>query len=218
MKERPILFSGAMVRAVLDGTKTQTRRVVKPQPTGFVGGPGVTLRDGSPAPLIPIDEDSGDYGREIHCPHGQPGDRLWVREAWRVIDAADCFAPRELTAAHRLWFEADGPHDPPAGRYRPGMFMPRWASRINLDVTGVRVEQLQDISEADAMAEGIFPHVRGGWHWLQHNSSNLDDWNQFGYKTARIAYLALWEAINGPGSAEANPWVWAINFQRVAPC
>lgn len=218
MKERPILFSGAMVRAVLDGTKTQTRRVVKPQPTGFVGGPGVTLRDGSPAPLIPIDEDSGDYGREIHCPHGQPGDRLWVREAWRVIDAADCFAPRELTAAHRLWFEADGPHDPPAGRYRPGMFMPRWASRINLDVTGVRVERLQDISEADAMAEGIFPHVRGGWHWLQHNSSNLDDWNQFGYKTARIAYLALWEAINGPGSAEANPWVWAINFQRVAPC
>ncbi len=207
MKERPILFSGAMVRAVLDGTKTQTRRVVKPQPTGFVGGPGVTLRDGSPAPLIPIDEDSGDYGREIHCPHGQPGDRLWVREAWRVIDAADCFAPRELTAAHRLWFEADGPHDPPAGRYRPGMFMPRWASRINLDVTGVRVEQLQDISEADAMAEGIFPHVRGGWHWLQHNSSNLDDWNQFGYKTARIAYLALWEAINSPGSAEANPWV-----------
>lgn len=93
--------------------------------------------------------------------------------------------------------------------------MPRWASRITLEITSVRVERLQDISEADAKAEGIFPHVRGGWHWLKHDSGNPNDWNQFGYKTAALAFQALWESINGPDSWAANPWVWAIEFRRV---
>lgn len=99
--------------------------------------------------------------------------------------------------------------------WRPSIFMPRWASRILLEVTEVRVERLQDISEADAKAEGIIPHVRGGWHWREHNPSDLDDWDQFGFKTARDAYGALWESINGPGSWEANPWVWAVSFRRL---
>ena len=109
MKERPILFSGPLVRALLAGTKTQTRRVVKPQPTGFVGGPGVTLCDSSPAPLVPMNDFAGTCGQEIICPYGQPGDRLWVRETWKhieggnVYDAAggvmDSFEPETLYRA-----------------------------------------------------------------------------------------------------------------------
>lgn len=191
MTERPILFSAPMVRAILAGTKTQTRRVVKLKPDYME----TFLR-------LP--------NKMACCPYGQPGGRLWVREAWRVIDLADCFAPRELTAAHRIWYEADGPHEPPAGRYRPGMFMPRWASRITLKITGMRVERLQDITADDAMAEGIVRLPDGGY------AADTDGRHYHG-ASAWYSYGSLWEAINGPGSWEANPWVWVIDFNRVTP-
>lgn len=208
MTDRPILFSGPMVRAILDGSKTQTRRVVKWRELnaglnlGFSG-----LRAERTALGWVLESDTRD-SREWRCkptpsPYGQPCDRLWVREAWRVIDVADCFAPRQITAAHRIWFEADAPHDGPVGRYRPGMFMPRWASRITLEVTEVRVERLQDISEADAMAEGSF-----GWAGEQDTPAR-------DLPEARLVYRQLWESINGPGSWDANPWVWVVEFRRL---
>jgi hypothetical protein len=195
MKERPILFSAPMVRAILDGSKTQTRRAAKPQPLWIA------------EPSIPFKTPDADPKGIIHCPHGQPGDQLWVREAWRTVTEADSLPPRDLTAAHRIWFEADAPHQPGFGKLRPSMFMPRWASRITLEITGVRVERLQDISEADAQAEGVTPTP-----WPDDSSRHID-WPLGPF---RNSFYLLWESINGPGSWEANPWVWVIEFKQIA--
>jgi hypothetical protein len=231
MKERPILFSAPMVRALLAGTKTQTRRVVKPQPEqGCIGhfGPG--------NPFIRGERDA------TRCPYGQPGDRLYVREAWRTGSDLDAFSGSEIAekcvdAGYRkpwapLQFEADGqrynwehtstpPHDgpPQPGRYRHARFMPRWASRILLEVTAVRVERLQDISEPDAKAEGITtiwpdgPRDDGG---PNHFTVGVDPGHLNG-PTAATVYRMLWELINGEGSWDANPWVWVVEFKRVTP-
>lgn len=194
MKERPIIFSAPMVRAILAGAKSQTRRVVKLKPWQQIE----ERDDGAPWPWMYDDDRADDHW--LPCPYGQAGDRLWVREAWRVIDLADVFAPREITAASRIWFEADGPHGLPAGRYRHARFMPRWASRVTLEVTGVRVERLQDISEADAVAEGV----------------DAARYLGFGLDRAHArAYSDLWESLHGPGSWDANPWVWVVAFGRI---
>jgi len=177
MKERPILFSGAMIRAILAGQKTQTRRVVKPQAIA------------SPIP-------SSKTGR-VHCPYGKPGDRLWVREAWRTVAESNDLTPRDLTAAHRFWYEADAPHQLGYGKLRPSIHMPRIASRILLEVVSVRVERLQDISEADAEAEGI----------TTTECLECDGWAN--------AYSRLWDSIYGEGSWAANPWVWVVEFKRI---
>lgn len=195
-KERPILFSGPMVRALLAGTKTQTRRVVKPQPTEFVGGPGVKLADGSPAPLVPLDDTVEPYGSEIRCPYGLPGDRLWVRESWSPTNQL----------SHGVLYRADFT-SPEVGRWKPSIHMPRWASRILLDVTGVRVERLQDISEADARAEGAkeCDPVSGREVLLAGPSQR---------GSFVLHYRDIWEQINGAGSWDANPWVWVVEFAR----
>jgi hypothetical protein len=172
-----------MVRALLDGSKTQTRRVVKPQHLKFF--------DQSAADML------GTWSNRP-MPYGQPGDRLWVREAWRTYRGNDKTLPRDLTTAHKIWFEADGKApNLAAGKLRPGMFMPRWASRITLEITGVRVERLQDISESDALAEGV------------KNSLHLP-----GGRFAKENYEHLWWTIHGDGSWEANPWVWVIEFKK----
>lgn len=201
--ERPILFSAPMVRALLDGIKTQTRRIMKPQ-----------LAYGAVAGLfnswyLPRGDGGGilyPNGKEkilSACPYGQTSDRLWVREAWRTVEEANSLAPRNLNAAHRLWFEADTPHQPGFGKLRPSMFMPRWASRITLEITGVRIERLQRISAADAIAEGVnvHPDHRG------KPSTSI-------YSPVQ-AYRDLWERINGPDSWDENPWVWVIEFRRL---
>lgn len=187
-KSRPILLSGELVPPTLADLKLQTRRLVTGtalewlQPgnftPGFVAHPGNRL-----------------------CRYGQPGDTLWVREAWRTVAAADPLPPRDLTPAHRIWYEADAPHQPGAGKLRPSMFMPRWASRITLLLKAVRVERLNEISEADAIAEGC------GWNTYQ---------DQHGERMAPIeGFAALWERINGPGSWDLNPWVWVLSYERV---
>ena len=226
MKERPILFSAPMVRALLAGSKTQTRRVVKPQPTGFVGGPGVTLCDRSPAPLVPMNDFAGTCGQEIICPYGQPGDRLWVRETWQgpLLQEFELDADADWHYASHIHqyqnsehceYAADGGPKPEytdaddvmRQGWRPSIHMPRWASRITLEVTGVRVERLQDICFAAAAAEG-----------LHYTSERLDRWSADGvswHGTPQQAYRALWEQINGPGSWEENPWVWVVKFNRV---
>ncbi len=184
MKERPILFSAPMVRALLDGSKTQTRRVVKPTPE-WIGQSGVLSyrgRVGLPHAL---------------CPYGQPGDRLWVRETHMDLGAcylyrADAEAEQEraIVAPRQLW--------------RPAIHMPRAASRITLEITGVRVERLQDISEDDALAEGCSSTA------IVH-----EDGEDYTGHYASEEYQVLWESINGPGSWDANPWVWVVEFKRL---
>lgn len=198
MKTRPIPFSGPMVRAVLDGSKTQTRRIVKPWQAP-------STPNGKPRP-VPADlaylSDFTCY--RTTCPYGAPGDQLWVREAWRTDPRFDHLPPSKIRRDAPVQYEAGPYPDVLGGRLRPGMFMPRWAPRITLEVTGVRVERLQACSEGDALAEGIT--LEGG---MFRNGSDVE------FDTARDAYAALWESINGPGSWDANPWVWVVEFRRV---
>ncbi|WP_112198255.1 hypothetical protein [Rahnella sp. NRRL B-41462] len=192
MKERPILFNAEMVKAILSGRKTQTRRVMKPQPSSGVRK-SVLVKSGT--------EDG--HGREHVCPLGQPGDQLWVREAFATL-ACGSYEPEKpsLTgtyqevrylATDRL---ADCDADVRGYNWRPSIHMPRWASRIDLLITGVRVERLNDISNEDIRAEGAA---------------------QFGCTSHRVNFQTLWESIYGEGSWDANPWVWVIEFKRVAP-
>ena len=193
MKERPILFSAPMVRALLDGSKTQTRRVVKPQPVydgRFAGGWKLKGKKGHEAatcsPLI----------AEV-CPYGQPGDRLWVRESFAHIYRDNSSPERRSFEDVAYMADGRGIDIGAYGSWKPSIHMPRWASRITLEVTSVRVERLQDISRGEAMAEGCpFPNMAQGKDPCQ--------W-----------YGKLWEQINGPDSWEANPWVWVIEFKRI---
>jgi hypothetical protein len=224
VKERPIPFNGPMVRAVLAGTKTQTRRLVKPQPFAdpngngwqWHGGPRL-VRAGFGAPYLHTSLASMVAGMLKAAPYA-PGDRLYVREAWAVW--FDCYVKdRDEPTFYREEFER-WPEDAlrPA-RCRPSIHMPRWRSRINLDVVSVRVERLQEISETDAWAEGcirgdaddvggFFPAeepipARGG------GSLGVRGWD-----CALDWYADLWESINGAGSWDANPWVWVVEFRR----
>lgn len=204
MKERPILFSAPMVRALLAGSKTQTRRVLK-QATGLSlsvcmdeAAPGVAalswLHGDGPG------HDVHEHIERVRCPYGQPGDRLWVREAWGLWQQ-----PFDHES-HDVVYRADVDRPEPK-RWRPSIHMPRWASRILLEVTDVRVERLQDISEADAIAEGIVPFGDGGF-------VSDDDGRCYG-ATARQSYAYLWESINGADSWAANPWAWVVSFRNV---
>ncbi len=190
IKERPILFSAPMVRALMAGNKTQTRRIVKPQPdhdaiitVGEIG----TSRG---AAYIHYQMEGGITTR-LPCPYGQPGDRLWVRETHLPKASATIYR------ADFSEFEAAGLGGMYGG-WKPSIFCKREHSRITLEITGVRVERLQDISEADAMAEGI---------------TGAELFCAQGY--APKAYRKLWESISGPGSWDANPWVWVIKFKMV---
>lgn len=189
MKERPILFSGPMVRAILDGSKTQTRRIFK----------GTTEHKGPYNPAY-MEAHQQANGWGSICPYGTPGDRLWVRETWAVQHEYDAAAPSEIGASAQWHYAAT--EDLGGLRKRPSIFLPRRGSRILLEITDVRVQRLQEISEEDARAEGAIGAL---------NDSIGDNW------CAREAFAALWESINGTGSWDANPWVWAITFQRLEP-
>ena len=186
MKERPILFSGAMVRAILEDRKTQTRRVVKP-PRGWAEYSHCDpfamprLRGGGT-------ECTAESVYDKSAPYGQPGDRLWVRETWQC---GDYFIRHpQIDQVRYRATDAELLH------WRPSIHMPRWASRIQLEITGVRVERLQDISEADAISEGVYSDPAA---------------------PARDGFMGLWDSINvsrGFGWA-ANPWVWVVSFRRI---
>lgn len=186
MRERPILFSGAMVRAILNGRKNQTRRVVRP--------------DGDPT-------DSA-----LRCPYGAPGDRLWVRETWAVGRVFDRTRPAEIPTVERdvpVWWRADGfaEESDNRGRWRPSIHMPRWASRITLDIVSVRVERLQAITEADAFAEGVEANPYVMCDGTTDEAMSI---------SARDNFRALWDSINGKRlgcSWGANPWVWVVEFR-----
>lgn len=237
MKERPILFSGPMVRALLDGSKTQTRRIAKLphnnplgtwEPTTFGGPDGGRTAGGETLPL-----QGGIWhtrtGDSLMCPHGQPGDRLWVRETFclesnsmtdddggpphndgrpvKRFGDEDCYWSQPHYKASdpepELWYED---MDGPGCRWTPSIHMPRWVSRITLEVTGVRVERLQDISVADAIAEGIEVEPRPGEPrgMLHGHPVPLYQW--------------LWNTLNADRGYgwDINPWVWVVEFKRSA--
>ena len=230
MKERPIIFSGDMVRAILDGRKTQTRRIVKP----------ARERSGSGCELAPCEIageiNSGDY---TLCPYGKPGDRLWVRETWRPhapemcgIDnssinyrADDYHWLLQTKEEADLWLEARRPEEQwpqmLVPKWRPSIHMPRWASRLALEVTGVRVERVQDISDSDATAEGLQIFNEDGNLYYSGLESDPETWftnlAAWHCDDPIAAYRDLWERINGPGSWERNDWVWVVEFKVINP-
>lgn len=205
MKERPILFSGPMVQAILEGRKTQTRRIIKNQ--NLVGAPShgfnaYEVEDIDGHRFWGFSSDDEDW----ECPFGQPGDRLWVRETWAHDGAIDdvragiedimgpsiCLGP---------YYGADYQEDIGL-RWKPSIHMPRWASRITLEIVSVRVERLQEISEEDAIAEGV----------------NLGG-SSMGHKfTAKEHFEGLWQSIYTKEGQTWNdhPWVWVVEFKRIA--
>ncbi|MGF6549349.1 hypothetical protein [Paraburkholderia youngii] len=214
MKERPILFSGPMVRALLDGSKTQTRRIVKPQPDfetarDALGGEtrsATVVYDGAMGGIgLKRGNAIGYVFPNIHCPYGKPGDRLWVRETFAHMHRGN--AAPETRHDDDVVYKADGftPDEYVYGSWKPSIHIPRWASRITLEVTGVRVERLQDISEADARAEGV----------------TIEDHHMNGYCAGETrppsicAFRELWGSIHGAESWTANPWVWVVRLKRV---
>lgn len=239
-------FSPAMVSQI--PRKTQTRRVVTPQPPSpeavrAKAGDGyhwLAPQSGIPhwRPVGPVWAVRDLMGREpgLRCPYGQPGDRLWVREPWRVGVCADGFSPRELDPRTwkvdngGLWYDATEtePKHPISerGRYRHARFMPRWASRITLELTAVRVERLHEISEEDVLAEGLRKLSKdGGRTWkfgladrdgLPGNDDHGWHWREWEV-SALAAYRKLWMQINGLASWDANPWVWVLEFGLVTP-
>jgi hypothetical protein len=230
MKERPILFSGSMVRAILEGRKSQTRRVVKPQPLHgefAVCKYHKTLVD-KKGNTYPSDEDrfgicdvDGEWS--IECPYGSAGARLWVRETARATateEGIDCIHYMADDHCRAIMVSEYGPwrkmraYGGGHARAVPSIHMPRWASRITLEITGVRVERLNDISEEDAIAEGIESRLVSpdsmtyDVMYKNYLTGNFDQVEQGSYQS-------LWEMINGTDSRVSNPYVWVIEFKRV---
>nr|WP_322112541.1 hypothetical protein [Enterobacter kobei] len=217
MKERGMIFNGAMVRAILDGRKMQTRRPVNPQPE-LTSGSGFSWKGwvyGSGS----SDRETNKNFAHVACPFGKPGDRIWVRETFSVVPDHD-----EPAGCSAVLYAADG--EGPYRKWTPSIHMPRWASRILLEITGVRVERLQNISDADCIAEGIIPvpKDRDDDHqfWRDYHLSGD---GTFCVHSPRESFESLWKSVRGksfeqeedtgPGSWHANPWVWAIKFKRV---
>lgn len=195
MKERPIMFKAAMVRAILENRKTQTRRLVKFTDSGRVKRPGSSLN-------WHIEDPNAAFA----CPYGMAWDRLWVRETF--ADTTDLHVDDPgwvYRATDPDWSTMEG------FKWRPSIFMPRAASRLNLGITGVRVERLNQISDEDAMAEGIRCYTAGDILAYAVSPDSRDD----AEATARMAFRALWQSINGADSWDANPWVWVVNFERL---
>lgn len=232
VKERPIIFSGEMVKAILDGKKTMTRRVVK---SGFIG-------QYEHAHIINQSSDKSREGKAyfydkpvgsmvlssqlVSNPYGNIGDRLWVRETHHVVGGIADYEIEEIKQGLHdikkfVSYKADGYGNPCDGGWTTPMFMPRWASRILLEIIDIRVERLQDISEADALKEGIrnynfemedSPDTYVGYTHLQK-----DDGKSTLYKTPAIAFERLWDTLNAKKGYpwSSNPWVWAIEFKVI---
>ncbi len=227
MKARPILFSAPMVQALLTGRKTQTRRIVKPQPASgcyyAMNGAGNAalhlIENGTPEKYcVPVKANSTSH--ILYCPFGEVGDLLWVRETFCLEDTCEyheyAVAPKDrpfltwknydngeyFTIPHYRATEPE-PHIVPYGldedddktRWKPSIFMPRWSSRITLEITNIRVERLQDISDKDAIEEGV-----------DRTNTSIPTY-------ASQRYMMLWNSINGKDSWGENPWVWVLEFK-----
>lgn len=214
MKEKPILFSGEMVKAVLENRKTQTRRII------FKGNP---IDDFYTFKYFASDSHSFRACFELtkrikhmplampyfgkKCPYGQPGDRLWVRETWKECTKTKINRTCLAYKAGREVIDFGMPV-----KWKPSIHMPRWASRITLEIVNVRVERLQDISEEDALAEGVNKISHAGEYFYHHSNKFPNGGN---WVNPEFAFEELWNKLNGPGAWEKNPWVWVIEFKRV---
>lgn len=246
-REHPILFSAPMINAILDGRKTQTRRVVTipskriakkygdvlvynvsyyAPPSGRSqqgwADPGINYHTYDPKDMEMI-------GNHIDpCPYGQPDDQLWVRETWSSLECLDRAKPAQVSVGSPIFYHADKkwvhhhedrqiehvhtPHEW-AGKKRPSIFMPRWASRIDLLIKDTRVERLQDISVNDAIAEGI---KSNDYAWRNY-SVDLSSAQAFGM-VPQDSFKTLWDSINAKTHPwQSNPWVWVIDFERIKP-
>lgn len=202
VKEKPIIFGAPMIRALLAGTKTQTRRLVKPQPG--LSAPYRACCDWENHYKIWVAVDDGD-SRWWKCPYGVPGDRLWVRETWCPRSGGRLAMDEVCIPRYR----ADGELRPEWGfRWRSPIHMPRWASRITLEITGVRVERVQDITHRDCVAEG-WPGTDEKRTWIEAIGDGDDACIEW--------YADLWDSINGKWSWKANPFVWRMEFKVLAP-
>lgn len=193
MKERPILFSGPMVRAILDGQKTQTRRVINEKWLPIVEE---CLRVNGKWVWSTLDYD-------LTTPYGQPGDRLWVRETWAEKHEGVAYIAYRATTPEACWGNT---------KWKPSIFMPRWASRINLKITDVRVERLKDITVEDALCEGVSREIRTKMGWASEESEE-----SFNFFESRHTFSLLWNSINekrGYGW-DASPFVWVIEFKKL---
>lgn len=202
-KERPILFSGDMVLAILRGDKIQTRRVMGPQPkTAGIAGVYPDLYNHGPEWGFWLPDNRMTEPRTWKCPHGQPGDRLWVRETWCPLERCDWIKEKR---ENNVNYKADSTSEGESNRMEMGyqwkspIFMPRWASRITLEITGIRVERVQDISEEDAKAEGFIVEPYQGVGDLPSDR-----------------FQRYWDRLNSKRgySWKENPWVWVIEFKR----
>lgn len=233
-KERGILFSAPMVRALLDGRKTVTRRAIKHQPD-------VPVSDAIPKRNFPHAPPTADWywrpqhghlngvpsqGWNFRCPYGQPGDRLWVREAWAADAQLDTVAPRDLSRGEPILYPADGVTRTSGcsmisqGRGRPSIHIPRWASRILLEITDVRVERLQagegeTAFESRYVAEGINRIHHGDGEYYFH--AFKDEAGPGNWIDPFDAWRELWVSISGAEAWNTNPWVWVVEFKRVMP-
>lgn len=229
MKDHPLLFSAPMVRANLDGRKTNTRRILKPQPpewATFCQQPTMlnVLHEWVPSGLWTWSEIEQDPPRELRRwpldaegehywlkPRFSVGDRLWVREAWAPLSALTHNDPGPQALADRGFYRADnGTVEGEISRWRPSIHMPRWASRLTLIVTGVKIERLQDISEDDAIAEGVERDSDGWRDYLMPHTQCC--------ASATKSFETLWDSINGHKkqvSWNDNPWVVAYTYEPI---
>lgn len=210
MKWYPILFKSEMVRAILDGKKTQTRRVIKPQPEIIKGNPNI-LSNTAQGIL------------KTRCPYGYPGDNLWVRETWRPLEGYEDIKPSDIPEGEPIVYLRDCLQHPEkypiynqpyektydCSPWKPSIFMPRWASRIDLSTKDIRVEKVQDISEEDAIAEGI---DKSGTFWKDYRKGGM---KQVMLQDPIDSFRTLWNLINEKRGFgwDVNPWVWVINFK-----
>jgi hypothetical protein len=208
MKEKPILFSGDMIRAILDGSKTQTRRIVNP-PLMNVWGQGVPNSHPNHYCVHARIASYGEPDEWVKCRYGKPGDQLWVRETWATPDNYNHLKPSDLIPMP-VAYRATEEYPLYYTKWRPSIFMPRWASRITLEIESIDVEQVQCISEFDALAEGIMT-------WNDPEGANYLDYSDelpFGCDNARHSFQTLWDSINAKRgySWDSNPWVWVVKF------
>jgi hypothetical protein len=210
-KERPILFSTPMVQALLAGTKTMTRRVVNPQP--IIASDGAFHYKGE-----------GVFINKMitKCPYGKVGDLLWVRETFKPKFIKGCLSPFKLNYPniHPWFYAADNENTEGYGSWKPSIHMPKAAARIWLEITNLRVERLQDITQSDAKSEGIKSCIMPGHNaftksWTQYYDYNSNKFHQFAQNYPIQSFQSLWLSINGEESWNANPWVWVVEFKKI---